>query len=177
MERINRRQQRTVGAVVKIPLERGFHTYARILEVEMAFYNIHTKKELTTKEIINTPVLFITTVYDNAITKGYWPKISKAIPLEDKLIDTPAKYTQDVLNPLKYSLVYSDKKVEAKKEECKGLEFWAIWSAENIEKRLNDHFFGRKNLYVERMNRAEMYDDLKLKTKKINLHKINKEAV
>ena len=68
MERKFKRQQRTIGAVVKIPLENGFHTYGRILEVETAFYDIHTKKDLPTEEIIEAPVLFITTVYDDAIT-------------------------------------------------------------------------------------------------------------
>ena len=35
--RIFKRQKRTVGSIVKIPLEGGYHTYARILKVELVF--------------------------------------------------------------------------------------------------------------------------------------------
>lgn len=176
MERKLKRQHRTVGALVKIPLVGGYHSYGRILEVEMAFYDIYTKEDLATKEILELPVLFITTVYDSAITKGYWEKISKSIPLEEHLVNTPPKYTQDALNPDKYSIVYPDKQVDATKEECKGLEFWSVWTHENIEKRLNDYYSGSINPFVERMKRGEMYSDKK-PTKQIKLQNIDKEAV
>ena len=66
-----KRQQRTVGAIVKIPLEDGFHTYARILETRCAFYDARTEEDLEIKEIIEKPILFFATVYDSVITKGY----------------------------------------------------------------------------------------------------------
>jgi len=179
MDRKLKRQTRTIGSLVKIPLESGFHTYARILEVEMAFYNVHTNKELTVEEILNAPKLFIATVYDDAITKGYWPKISKAIPLEKDLIETPPKYTQNRLNLNQYKIYYFDKTVAATKEECVGLEYWIVWSAEQMEERLNDHFAGRHNLYVEKMKRAEMYSDKMPITRKIKTthQNINRAAV
>ena len=34
-----KRQQRTVGAIVQVPLENGYHTYARILKTRLAFYD------------------------------------------------------------------------------------------------------------------------------------------
>lgn len=176
MERKLKRQQRTIGALVKIPLEGGYHVYGRILDVEMAFYDLRTKSDLSTEEILKLPVLFITTVYDSAITKGYWEKISKSIPLEEHLVNTPPKYTQDALNPDKYSIVYPDKQIDASKEECKGMEYWSVWTHENIEKRLNDHYQNKPNSYVERMKRGDMYSNNKT-TKQINLQNIDKEAV
>ena len=177
MERKFKRQQRTIGALVQVPLKSGFHAYARILEEEIAFYDIYTKNDLPEDEIIKLPILFITTVIDDAITKGFWPKVSKAIPLTKDLIETPPKYTQNRLNLSKYKIHYTSKTVQATKEECIGLECWIIWSAEQMEKRLNDHYTGKKNPYVEHIKRAEMYSDKK-PAKKIKLHNnINKEAV
>ena len=75
--RVLKPQQRTVGAIVKIPLEDGFHTYARILEVRCAFYDARSREELSAEEIIGKPVLFFASVYDRVITRGYWPKIGK----------------------------------------------------------------------------------------------------
>lgn len=174
---MQKRQQRTIGALVKIPLEGDFHSYARILEQEMAFYDIFTKEELPAEEIIKHPVLFITAVFDSAITKGHWAKISKALPLEKHLLNIPPKYTQDALNPDKYSLIYTDKQVSVTREECEGLEYWAIWTAEDIERRLNDYLAQKKNPYIERMKRAEMYSVKNSGGKKIRLHNIDKKAV
>ena len=174
MERKFKRQQRTIGAIVEIPLKNGFHTYARILEVEMAFYDIHTKKDLPVKEIINSNILFIATVYDSAITKGFWSKISKAIPLEENLINTPPKYTQNRLNLSQYKIHYTKKTVKATKEECIGLEYWSVWQAEEIEERLNKYFSNIENPYIQRMKRAEMYSDKVINSR---FQQINKEAV
>lgn len=157
MEGKLKRQQRTTGAVVKIPLNDGYHSYARILDVDIAFYDIRTKDELPIEEIVSTPVLFIATVYDEAITKGYWIKVGKKLPLEQNLVNIPPKYTQDILNPDKYTLIYNNKQVTASKEDCKGLEFWSVWQKEKIEERLKNHFANAENVFVKRMKSAEMY--------------------
>ncbi len=81
-----KRQQRTVGAIVKVPLENGFHTYARILEVRGAFYDARTQEDLEIDEIIEKPILFFAAVHNSAITKGYWQKIGKKLPLEEKVV-------------------------------------------------------------------------------------------
>ena len=178
MERKYKRQQRTVGSIVEIPLEDGFHSYGHILETQIAFYNIHTKDKIELGEIITFPVLFITTVYDYAITKGYWLKVGKKVSLDNALVHTLPRYNQDMLNPQNYTLVYDDKQVSATKEECIGLEYWSVWQPEKIEERLNDYFAGRKNKYVERMLCAEMYPPVKSKQKSIVTEKVhNKIAV
>ena len=95
------------------------------------------------------------------------------------MINTPPKYTQNRLNLSQYKIHYLKKTLAATKEECIGLEYWAVWQPEKIEERLNDHFSGRKNSYVERMKCAEMYSDKKPQTRKIKsqIQKIDKEAV
>ncbi len=145
-----KRQQRTVGAIVEIPLENGFHGYARILKTRLAFYDVHTKKDLLPEEIIKKPILFISVVYDFAITKGFWLKIGKKLPLEEHLQQNQPLYTEDFLTG-KYLIYENGKQLVATKEQIKGLESYTVWSPEGIEKRLNDYYANRKNEFVEDM--------------------------
>jgi hypothetical protein len=74
-----KRQQRTVGAIVKIPLDDGWHTYAQILpEADCSVFEARTEKELTVSEVVSRPVLFRVAVYRHAFTRGRWPKVGTA---------------------------------------------------------------------------------------------------
>ena len=119
MEKIYKKQQRTIGAIVKIPLKNGSYTYARILDDCLAFYDAKTRKELSLNEIIIKPVLFITEVYNYAITKGYWLKVGKILPIEKHLQELPPQFIQNPLNPDIFEIVYKNKRHPASKEECK----------------------------------------------------------
>lgn len=136
MDRILKRQQRTLGAIVKIPLEGDYFGYARILETKIAIYDIFTKENLSESEILSKPILLIFAVFDNVITKGYWEKISKAIPLEENLKNEnlPPMFKREAFTK-KLELVYSDRFEPATEEQCNGLERWSVWTAQGIEKR------------------------------------------
>jgi hypothetical protein len=144
-----KRQQRTVGSIVKVPLEGGFHTYARILKTKFAFYDFRTQTEVNDlQEIISKPILFITGVNDYAVTKGLWLKVGK-FPLDDSLLKLPPQFIQDALNPDKFFIVENGVRRPASKAECWGLERVAVWTPEGIQKRLNDYYAGRKNSSIE----------------------------
>ncbi len=145
MEMMLKKQQRTIGAIVKIPLEKDYFTYARILETKIAIYDTYTQEDLTEKEILSKPILFIVAVFDSAITKGHWKKISKAIPLEDNLKNEnlPPMFKQDIFTK-KLELVYYDRFEPATEEECNGLERWSVWTAEGIEKRIIAYYTSTK---------------------------------
>ncbi len=163
IERPLKRQQRTVGAIVKIPLENGFHTYARILEeASLAFYDARTKDELLPLEITRKRILFIISVSDRVITKGYWKKISKKIPLEEHLQTLPPTFIQDALNPDKFEIIEGDELFprSATREECLGLERTSVWDYNHVEKRLNDHYANRPNAYVDAMRQLRPYSEL-----------------
>ena len=137
-------------------MEDGFHTYARILEVRCAFYDARSREELSAEEIIGKPVLFFASVYDRVITRGYWPKIGKKLPLEPHLLDLPPVYTQDVLNPTKFEIFYQKTSRPASREECLGLEYFSVWDYGDMEERLDDWYAGRKNNFVEFMHKADI---------------------
>lgn len=144
------RQQRTIGAIVKVPLEDGFHTYARTLsDAAFAFYDSRTKEDITDlNEIISRPVLFIIGVYNSAVTKGRWLKLGK-VPLESKFDTLPLQFIQDALDPTRFKIYDNGIIRNATREECVGLERTAVWEAEHVEERLNDHYAGRTNRWVE----------------------------
>lgn len=148
MKRQLKRQQRTLGAIVKVPLENGFHTYARILESLMAFYDARTQKELAINEIIEKPVLFSVIVENYAITEGYWLKVGKKLPLEDHLLVHKPFYTEDLFTGQNF-IVKGIEQIKATKAEISGLESFTWWSHKGIEERLNDHFADRKNERTE----------------------------
>ncbi len=149
MQKKTKRQQRTVGTIVKIPLANGYHSYARILEDDLAFYDIYTKQDESEAYILALPILFVAMVFDDIITKGYWEKVSKAIPIEEKLKpeNLPLMYRQDIFTK-KFELVYLDRLEPATAEQCKGLEEWAVWTAQGIEHRLNEHFTKKGKVVV-----------------------------
>ena len=140
-----KKQQRTVGAIFRLRLRNAF-VYGRILEDDLAFYNAFTEEELSENQILSLPILFIVMVSDYAITKTYWQKISKSIPLEKHLQkdQLPPKYFYDGKN---YRIVKPDDMLENDQigtitslENCENLEYWAVWTPENIEKRLLAYF-------------------------------------
>jgi len=150
MEKVLKRQQRTVGALVKIELEDGYHTYCRVLETGGAFYDCRTNVDLDIDIILKSPILFVISFYTDIITRGIWQKVSKAIlPIEEHILELYCrpKYRQDFLNGKLY-IFEKGKNKEITKDEAIGLESFTIWDYKSIEKRLNDHFAGRFNYYV-----------------------------
>jgi len=152
-----KRQRYRIGAIVKIPLTDGFHTYGRLLDSGMAFYNIHTRRDCTISEIVQMPILFVTGVYKDVITKKVWKIIGKKFPLENQLLEAQERpvYTEDILTG-NWTIHYVDgsQKMTSSPEEIHGLESATVWTAESIEKRLNDHFAKRKNPEVEIMQKG-----------------------
>lgn len=148
---MKKRQQRTIGAIVKIPLENGYHTYARILEYGLAFYDSRTKDELSVDDIVAKPVLFVDGIFDWVITEGYWLKIGKKLPIENHLINlmnAPA-YTEDVLSG-KFYIHYPDgTRKNASREEVKGMRAVTVWENLSMQERLNDYYAGKKNKWTE----------------------------
>ncbi len=149
-----KKQRRTIGAFVAIPLSTGQFAYARILDdAEYAVYDLVTSHVETDVELIRSkPVLFLVAVYNDAVTSGRWEKIGK-MPLEDNLRVLPLKFIQDAIHPEQFS-IYNPNTGEIRettKVECVGLERVAVWEPEHVESRIIDYYAGRPNVWVEQM--------------------------
>lgn len=147
-----KRQQITVGSFFTVKLPCNKYGYGRILNnANYAFYDLFTTtEEADINNIINAKVLFIVSVYNDAINSGRWQKLGK-MPLEENLMSLPMKFIQDPLDPNKFRLYdpNSGKMKDAERADCIGLEVAAVWEAYNVEERLCDHLAGKPNQWVE----------------------------
>ena len=141
-------QKRWIGDTVKIPLEDGTHTYARVLpEASFAFYDSRGTEDVEVDRIVALPILFFAAVMHRAIRSGRWPVVGQV--LRDDGLRAPPKFIQDPLDARKFS-IYEDGQIRpASRQECLGLEREVVWTPEGIEERLLDHYMGRKNGQVE----------------------------
>jgi len=148
-----RRQALKPGAVLRVDLDEGWHTYARILDpVPMvAFYDCRVSAPMDDlRAIAGRPVLFVLAVSGQA-HKGHWPKVGD-VPPDASPVPIPAQFMQDIATG---QCQIVDKDVfnarPATPEECLGLERVAVWDPTHVEERLRDHYAGRPNAHLEYM--------------------------
>lgn len=148
MTKRNKVKEPEIGSIVEIPLLNGRKGYARVLKNPlMAFYAIQSERSLSPAEILCQPIAFKVWVMNSAISSGRWSVIGQA-PLEAELEATPWFFKQDAISK-SLSLYQNGIERPATSEECKGLERAAVWSAQHIESRLEDHLEGRANRWLD----------------------------
>ena len=143
---------RNVGDVVAIPLGDGTFGFGRVLENALvAFYDYKSHRIESTDAITAAKVAFSIPVMKYALTSGMWAVIDN-VPLDEDLLHEPLFFKKDPIT--KELSIYRDstgEEVSATREECEGLECAAVWEPEHVVDRLNDHFAGRPNKWVESM--------------------------
>lgn len=150
---MTKRQHLTIGAVVRIPLEQGYFSFARILpKGNLAIYDLRTQEAVPDLHfIISQPILFIVAVYADAVSKGRWQKIGK-VPLEAALTILPYKFIQDQFTGnIELYDTNTGKITPASKSEIIGLERSSVWEAEHVESRIIDFYNNVPNIWVEHL--------------------------
>jgi hypothetical protein len=144
-----KRQRRTLGAIVQIPIGDGRNCYAQTLEEpEFAFFDLCARGTPDLNAIPLRRVLFRVWVMNHAVTSGRWLKLGVAAISED-LTRPVSRFIQDALNPSQFEIVLGGERRPATPEECVGIERAAVWEPEHVEDRLRDHYDGRPNKWVE----------------------------
>jgi len=144
------KQRRTVGAVVKIPVD-DYFVHAQILpEADMVFYNTKDKGDLAPDEVVSSKILFRAAVNHDAILDGRWMKTGKA-PLSQEHTQPVRRFIQDALNPDRFEIYLGGEISPATREECVGLDRCAVWAVNHIEDRIRDHYNGVPNVCVEQL--------------------------
>jgi len=144
----NKTKYPEVGAILEIPLPTGGKGYARVLKKPLlAFYAVKSEGKLTPDEVVRQPLAFKVWVMNSALMSGAWTVIGQA-PLQAELLDEPWFFKQDAISKA-LTLCRDGVERPATKDECKGLERAAVWSACHVESRLEDHLMGRPNRWVE----------------------------
>ena len=149
-----KKQQRTVGSILEVDLCDGTFVYAQILEkASFAFFDYRVKSRLSNFDILTTKgILFILSVYKNAVTDGRWLKVGK-IPIVKELQVLPMQFIQDALNPIMFSLYNPNtgEITDTTKDKVLGLEAAAVWEAEHVESRVKDYYNATTNIWVEQL--------------------------
>ena len=143
------------GGVLRIPLSEGRAAYGLMLAVR-PFMAFHVTEDGTgassaeaAQEALARAPLFTLSVTKTAYSQGRWGAVLHRVRKEE-LPAVPEFFRQNALNLADCSLVAEDGSVKpVAPERCVGMERDAVWSAEHIESRLEDHFAGRSNAFVE----------------------------
>jgi hypothetical protein len=140
------------GAVIRKTL--GEQTYyGRLLEFPWAaFYDYRTGEPSgDMDEITSRPVLFTLAAHKDLVAPGQWEVVGRRA-LEETLGPPAAQRMIDVLDPEHYQLIDDEGNIrEATREEVEGLEPAAVWEPEHIADRLEDHYAGRPDRWLESM--------------------------
>jgi Immunity protein 26 len=143
------------GAVLRVPLEECWHTYARMLEESpfLAFYDLRTTQtDPDLPVILDAPVLFVLgTEWEGALRIGRWPIVG-SVPVTDHSVTIPLQFMQSVGDGRRLSVIdHRGNRRPATLEECEGLERAAVWDWSHVEERLADHYAGRPNAHLQVM--------------------------
>jgi hypothetical protein len=89
------------GAVVKINLQENKIVFGRLLKNRIAIYDfivIDSGEIPNIDLIINNPIIFYCSIYNDVITKGVFKVIGFKELSEDEIEKIPPKFTQDIVD-------------------------------------------------------------------------------
>ena len=141
----------THGDILKIPLADAKFAFARVLKYPLvAFYDLRSEGIPNIDSIIASSVAFKIWVMKYAVTNGEWLVIGNR-PLTPELEEPSLFFKRDAIFGALSIYLGAGAEKPATIDECKGLECAAGWDPVHIIDRLNDHFAGRPNKWVELM--------------------------
>jgi hypothetical protein len=146
-----KRQRFLAGAIVKIPMGDGFHTYGRLLVSPFVeIYDFRTRDEVIDLEmILAKPVLFTLSVHKSALYPGEWEIIGK-LPFDEKEVKIPLHFWQNDSDLMDCQLKDRfDNFYPATIKDCRGLERIVNWDPHHVVDRIRDHYAGVPNVWVE----------------------------
>ncbi len=153
-QRSTKRQRFEPGAVLRVGLDDGTHTFARMLSHSpyVAVYDARRSDDaVDVEQIVRSPVLFVVAVSAGAYRSGRWQRVGSVPPLA-AAVAIPEFFQQDIFDPQQCQVVdHLGRERTATPEECVGLERSAVWDAEHIEERVRDHYQNRPNANLEVM--------------------------
>ena len=145
----NIRVKRRVGDVVEVSLGNGYVGFGIVLkEPLIAFFNVRTKERLSIDAILEHSIAFSIWVMNHAVTKGEWEVIGHA-EVPATINQRPPFFKKDPISG-KLSITYDGgDETSTELQQVKEFERAAVWEPSDVVDRLNDHFDGKPNTWVE----------------------------
>ena len=141
------------GNIVEIDLGNDRLAYGIVIDFPLiAFYDKVTSKteSIELDEIHSASIAFKIWVMKYAIGKNRWKRIGK-IELNDEESVSPWFYKYDRILKT-FSMVRGHEEKGTERGDCLDLECAAVWDPDHVVSRLNDHFDGRPNKWVESLS-------------------------
>lgn len=150
-----RRRQWKPGALVRVDLQDGSHTYGRLrVEHVISFYDARSDDELNPTEVVERPILFSVCVAARALS--LWPEVA-FYELPGSLAGYESFVKRDRLSG-RLSTYTAGRERPVLAGEPETLEVAAVWEPEHIVDRLIDHYAGRPNKWVESLRSSVNVD-------------------
>jgi hypothetical protein len=141
------------GTVIRTTNADGDTYYGRLLEFPWAaFYDLRTEQPLDDLQaIVAAPVAFTVAAHKDLIAKNQWEAIG-SVALDGSLQPPAEQAMIDVLDPDHHQIIDAEGNIrDATAAEVAGLEPAAVWDPEHVVDRLDDHFAGRPNRWLQGM--------------------------
>lgn len=148
-----RRSAREPGNLFEVALSDGGFAYGMVLDSALAaFFDRRFIERPPIADILSCPTAFRIWIMKSCLKRTGWPVIGFA-PVPEPLSEPPTFYKFDTVSH-RFSKYRSPLETPATREGCLGLECASVWSAVHVVSRLDDHFAGRPNKWVEQLNPA-----------------------
>lgn len=145
------------GDVFEVDLENGFRGYGIVAAGnDHAFFDLRSRQTPPLEEILSKKVIFRVPVSQEPFASGSWRILGNA-PLTGELLE-PAVYRNQPVGSNEVFRYQSGKLTPSSVDEVKDLELLAVWLGQHIVDRLNDHFAGKQNRWVELFRTIRRYD-------------------
>jgi hypothetical protein len=129
------------GSILKLQIPSGRVAYGVMLATRpyMAFYaDNEVEDDVAKMRSFDHSPMFIIAVHKSAYSNGRWGTVLYRLP-KDALPTIPLSFRQNVFDSSDCEIVDAEGRVrKVLPEECVNLERSAVWSAEHIEKRIED---------------------------------------
>ncbi len=149
-----KRQPWRVGDIVRIPRAGGKMSFGWVLEEPLIAYFDYESDHAPNDpaELLDREIAFKVWTMVYAIKKAMWPVLGNVLPPED-LLKMPWFFKVDPISGDLYKVQQgSGEDLPATPSDCMELERAAVWDPEHIVERLDDHFAGRPNVWVESLS-------------------------
>lgn len=152
---MKRKKRSNRGDILAVNLGDGYFSFAHVLKPPLiAFYDYRSDRVLPVDDIVKLPVAFSVWVMSYALDKDFWPAIGHASV--DHIDEAPLFFKQDSMDGSLVVTSDGGSELPATYEQCSRLECAAVWDPNHIVDRLNDHFVGRANRWVESLRAKKM---------------------
>lgn len=135
------------GSVYAVRLKSNKYVFGVVcMGSDVAFFDYLSDAPVAPENLLDLPLIFRVFVTIDAPKRGKWPKVGN-VPLRGDYAEL-GKYLHKAVGSDQYYIYSGGSEVPASRDECIGLELFAVYFAMHAEERLEDYFAGGDSDYM-----------------------------